>query len=282
MTVRDALTMTVSRLRERGNDSPEYEARLMFEGLFGLDRFRMTEERDRELCHEEEETLLSAIERRGRGEPLQYILGKWEFMGGEYLVGRGVLIPRDDTEVCVRECIEEIRGIKNPKVLELCSGSGIIAITLSELVRGCTVIAIEKESKAYEYLEKNIACHGAAGVRALQGDIFLCYDKFEDESFDALISNPPYIEREVIPTLQREVQFEPETALDGGTDGLDFYRCIAEKWAVKLRSGGTISLEIGESQAQAVTKLLRAQGFCNIRTVKDIQCLDRVIIGTKR
>ena len=179
------------------------------------------------------------------------------------------------------QCLDDLKKRISPNVLELCSGTGIIAVTIAKQLPTCTVTAIEKEKAAFEYLEKNIAYHRADNVKALSGDIFLCYDDFEDMSFDALVSNPPYIETDVVPTLQREVQFEPETALDGGSDGLDFYRCIAEKWSRKLRHGGSITLEIGESQAQAVTEILLENGFRNIMTVKDIQGLDRVIYGTR-
>ena len=282
MTVGSAFAMTVQRLRETGADPSGYEARLMFEGLFGMTRLSMTDERDRELSADEEGSLSAAVERRCAGEPLQYILGKWEFMDREYFVGPGVLIPRDDTEVCVRTCIDDLKKRRSPRVLELCSGTGIIAVTIAKQAEGCAVYAVEKEAAAFEYLKKNIAYHGADNVRAVFGDIFLCCDEFEDESFDALVSNPPYIETDVIPALMREVHYEPETALDGGADGLDFYRCIAERWSVKLRRGGSITLEIGETQAQAVTELLEANGLENIIVIKDIQELDRVIYGTRK
>ena len=281
MTVRNALNGFIRKLEASGVESAEYELRLMFEEFFGMTRLRLTEERDRQLSEKEAACLVSAVERRCKGEPLQYILGRWEFMDRDYFVGKGVLIPRDDTEVCVRTCLDDLKKRISPNVLELCSGTGIIAVTIAKQLPTCTVTAIEKEKAAFEYLEKNIAYHRADNVKALSGDIFLCYDDFEDMSFDALVSNPPYIETDVVPTLQREVQFEPETALDGGSDGLDFYRCIAEKWSRKLRHGGSITLEIGESQAQAVTEILLENGFRNIMTVKDIQGLDRVIYGTR-
>ncbi|MBQ9461558.1 MAG: peptide chain release factor N(5)-glutamine methyltransferase [Clostridia bacterium] len=281
MTVRAAFDELCKKLEASGVESPGYEVRLMFEEFFGMTRFRMNEERDRQLSQKEKSCLSAAAERRCKGEPLQYILGKWDFMDRKYFVGHGVLIPRDDTEVCVRTCLDDLRKRTSPKVLELCAGTGIIAVTLAKQVPGCTVTAVEKEKAAFEYLEKNIAYHKADNVRAFSGDIFLCCNEFEDMSFDALVSNPPYIETNVVPTLQREVQFEPETALDGGSDGLDFYRCIARKWSKKLRSGGSITLEIGESQAKAVTDLLLENGFRDVVTVKDIQELDRVIYGTK-
>ncbi len=280
MTVRSALDEFSRRLAASGVDSPMYEVRLMFETFFGMTRLRLTDERERQLSEKEEACLISAVERRCKGEPIQYILGKWEFMDREYFVGAGVLIPRDDTEVCVRTCLDDLKKRQSPRVLELCAGTGIIAVTLAKQIPDCTVTAIEKEPAAFEYLKKNIAYHGADNVKALSGDIFLCCDDFEDGSFDAIVSNPPYIETGALPALQREVQFEPETALDGGADGLDFYRCIAGKWGRKLRSGGSMTLEIGEDQARAVTELLVKNGFRNVVTVKDIQELDRVIFGT--
>ena len=281
MTVRQAMERYASMLAKAGIDAPQYEARLLFDGLAGLDRLRLMEQRSRELTETEEKTMTAAVNRRCSGEPIQYILGKWEFMGREYLVGEGVLIPRDDTEVCVRACLDGLRGRKSPEVLELCSGSGIIAVTVAKNIQDSRVTAVEKEEAAFRWLEKNIAYNRAENVNALAGDIFLCYDGFADGSFDALVSNPPYIEASVVPTLQREVLHEPKTALDGGADGLDFYRCIAEKWSGKLRAGGCISLEIGETQSAAVTKLLDENGFVCIRTHKDIQGLDRAVSGVK-
>ena len=223
-----------------------------------------------------------AVKKRREGYPLQYIIGKWSFMGNDFIVGEGVLIPRDDTEVAVNECFSAVKNIRRAKILDLCSGSGIIAVTLAKLLPDAEITALELEDRAFGFLEKNIILNKADNVRALKGDIFRAFSCIEDKSFDAIISNPPYIKSGEISALQKEVGFEPVSALDGGEDGLDFYRCIAENWLSKLKNGGSITLEIGEEQAEDVTGLLSEKCISDIRTVKDIQGLDRVIFGTQK
>lgn len=251
----------------------EYEAICIIEDIFGLDRSKLAVHGNE--IPESEKDFLTAVEKRVSGIPLQYATGKAYFMGREYFAGEGVLIPRDDTEVSVNECIRCMTG--NERVIDLCSGSGIIAITLAKEFPQAEIYAVELENGAFAYLEKNIEYHGA-GVKAVHDSIF--NEKCVEGEFDIIISNPPYICRNIIPTLQSEVQYEPKTALDGGNDGLDFYRCIADKWVKKLKKGGKIILEIGEEQAESVSNLLKVQGITHISVVKDIQNLDRVIFGT--
>ena len=283
MTIREAYSMTVKRLSAKdGDHAARSEARCLFEELFGLTRLKMYEQASRELSEEDEKKLLDAVEKRIQGVPLQYITGSWSFMGRNYLVDEGVLIPRDDTETAVVTFLERIKGRNVSRIADLCSGSGIIAITLAARLPSCSVTAIEKEEAAFAYLEKNISLNGAENVVPVRGDIFVCHKDIEDGSLDAIVSNPPYISTAELAELQTEVRFEPETALDGGEDGLDFYRCIAGKWLAKLKNGGIIVLEAGESQAEAVSSLLKSNGVDDIRVTKDIQGLDRVISGTKK
>ena len=279
MTVREALKYTEEGLKKNGIDSPEYEARVIMEDIFGYDRLRLVE------CgshfFDGKPRLDEIIQKRSSGMPLQYIIGRWSFMDRDFFVGEGVLIPRDDTEVCVRECLSAVKGRSCPRIIDLCSGSGIIALTLSRLIPDSAVTAVELEDKAFEYLGRNIEFHGAKNVTAVKDDIFLCHKAFADGYFDILVSNPPYIKTEEISSLQREVGFEPKSALDGGQDGLDFYRCIASEWLPKLKDGGFVSLEIGETQASEVCGLLKDSGIVNLNVKKDIQGLDRTITGTK-
>ena len=139
------------------------------------------------------------------------------------------------------------------------------------------IYAVELENRAFAYLEKNVKYHGVS-VNLVHDSIF--NENCVEGEFDIIISNPPYVCTDIIPNLQREVQYEPKTALDGGNDGLDFYRCIADKWVKKLKKGGKIILEIGEEQAESVSELLKMQEITQISVVKDIQNLDRVIFGT--
>lgn len=275
--------MTYQELYRYARDAVSVsEARCLFEELLGIDRMALVEKGSLKAGKDERMLIEEAVKKRREGYPLQYIIGKWSFMGNDFIVGEGVLIPRDDTEVAVNECFSAVKNIRRAKILDLCSGSGIIAVTLAKLLPDAEITALELEDRAFGFLEKNILLNKADNVRALKGDIFRAFSCIEDKSFDAIISNPPYIKRGEISALQKEVGFEPVSALDGGEDGLDFYRCIAENWLSKLKNGGSITLEIGEEQAEDVTGLLLEKGISDIRTVKDIQGLDRVIFGTQK
>lgn len=275
MTVREAFVFARKSLSD-------YEARIVMEELFRLGRWDLSEKAGEMFDVQSEERLREVVRQRTEGMPLQYLLGHWTFMDREYAVGEGVLIPRDDTEVAVRKCLKFAEKMSAPKVLDLCAGSGIIALTIAQECPDAEVTAVEKEERALYYLRENVQAHQAVNVQVMQGDIFDCHTKIENNSFDLLVSNPPYIRTDELPALQKEVQREPRTALDGGQDGLMFYRCIAEYWTAKLHQGGRMVLEIGEEQAQAVTELLYLHGFEDIGTIQDIQGLDRVVYGTKK
>lgn len=233
----------------------------------------------KELTDNEENKVKDILFKRINGYPLQYILGKWTFMGRDFSVGEGVLIPRDDTEVVVLSVIPYLEQNKNLRIIDLCSGSGIIAVTLKCMFPKCEVHALELSEKALPYLKRNIESL-APDVILHQGDLNLLCECFEDNYFDLVISNPPYIQSEVIPTLQTEVKREPKMALDGGTDGLDFYRSITQKWSNKLKSGGMMAFELGEEQFDMVKAMMKEKGFENISEYKDLGNIQRAINGT--
>lgn len=215
--------------------------------------------------------LKKAVERRISGEPLQYILGEWEFYSLPFIVGKGVLIPRPETELLVDLALKYIK--ENSRVIDLCSGSGAIAVAVAKN-SNAKVYALEKYSQAVEYLQKNIALN-KANVMVIQQDLF---EFTSQEKFDIIISNPPYIKSEVLPSLQKEVQHEPMSALDGGKDGLIFYRHIASMKSL-LNRGGKIIVEIGYDQADDVTEIFKQNGLIT-ETVIDLSGVQRVIIGT--
>ena len=215
--------------------------------------------------------LLDAINRRIKGEPLQYILGEWEFYSLPFYVGKGVLIPRADTELLVDLALERIKP--NHRVIDLCSGSGAIAIALAKNCEA-EIYALEKYDEAINYLEKNIALNKAK-VTIIKQDIF---DFNPAKKFDLIVSNPPYIKEAELADLQKEVQYEPMTALSGGKDGLIFYRHIAT--LVKhLNEGGAIMVEIGCTQGAEVSEIFKAAGL-ETTIHNDLNGLQRVIIGT--
>lgn len=221
------------------------------------------------------------IDRRASRIPLQHIVGHQEFMGLTFKVAENVLIPRMDTEVLVQAVLdaEEALGGKKLSVLDLCSGSGAIGVSLAKLSKGMKVTCSDISDDAIALTKAN-AKELKANITVKQGNMFEPFaGKILKTKFDFIVSNPPYIESEVIPTLEREVtEHEPLLALDGGQDGLDFYRLIAEKAKTHLNKGGMLFLEIGHNQGQALTDILTEQGYSDVEVRKDFAGLDRVVI----
>ncbi len=238
-------------------------------------RIRLNEEVDDELCKK----ALALAQHRLRNEPLQYILGKWEFYSNEFFVGDGVLIPRPETEMLVDIALSELKNKDNPVCFDLCSGSGCIGISVAKAVNNSSVYMLEKSEKAYSFLTKNIAHNNVTNCFALNGDLF---DGCKwDKKADLILSNPPYIRSDVIPTLQAEVQMEPHMALDGGCDGLLFYRAIADSWLDSLNVGGTLAVEIGEEQGKDVSDIFSPY-FSETEVLKDYSGLDRVVLAKNK
>lgn len=262
-------------LSEAEIEAPELEARLLIEGATGMNRASQIANSNSEISGEIQEKLISMAQKRAEHLPLQYILGKWSFMGFELKVGEGVLIPRDDTEVLVGLCLDYLKNSNGKTALDLCAGSGAVSVVLDKLANA-DVTAVELSDKAYNFLLENIK---GTNIKPHKGDIFECYRDFEAKSFDLIASNPPYIKTDEIETLQTEVGYEPKTALDGGADGLDFYRAIARRWTPLLKSGGAMAFELGEGQAEYVGGLMADHGYINIKTAKDLGGTDRAIIG---
>ena len=272
--LKDAYLACRGALEKGGIENAAFEAQCMLEKLTGYGRASLLAHGGDEFKRQDE--LDGMICRRLKNEPLQYILGSWSFCGIELQVGEGVLIPRDDTEVVLNLCLDFLKNKNNAKCADLCSGSGAIALALEKFA-GAEVTAVELSEKAFYFLKKNI---NNSNTDALRDDVLTCHRRFADESFDLIVSNPPYIASRELPQLQAEVQFEPAMALDGGKDGCDFYRAIVRDWSRKLKSGGALAFELGEGQAEAVSAMMEAAGFKNIRTETDFGGTQRAIIGT--
>ena len=239
------------------------------------------------------EAYFELIERRAGGEPMQYITGVQEFMGLTFNVNPSVLIPRQDTETMVEDALElmskgTLRGevfVEKPNfkdVLDLCTGSGAIGVSLAKLGNDLKVTCSDLSKEALETAKGNALANGLKSIKFEQGDLFTPFcGKLGRKKFDFIISNPPYIESEVIPTLQTEVKdHEPMMALDGGEDGLDFYRQIAVEAPGHLKKGGVLMMEIGYNQGEAVCKLLEeTERFEKVVCLKDLAHKDRIIVG---
>lgn len=279
MTVSEAYRKTKDNLTKAGFEAPAFEALCLIEKVFGFNRLLLITKGEETIASEEKLTTLAELtEKRLNHEPLQYLLGKWSFMGIDLLVGEGVLIPRDDTEVVTSLCIDFLSGKENTAVADLCAGSGAISLAL-EKYAGCKVTAVELSEKAFSYLTQNIELNNSA-VNALNGDIFECHTSVANNSLDLIVSNPPYIKSGDLAGLQEEVHHEPQMALDGGESGLDFYRRIVPLWKTKLKPGGAIAFELGEGQYDEVSRILANNGFGGITESIDFGGVQRAIIGT--
>lgn len=276
MTVKEAYINCKKILCDNNFEGYDFEALCLIKAVTGFDRLGIINHGSKELEQSQTEKLDLYIKQRLEHIPLQYIIGSWSFMGFDFEVGDGVLIPRDDTEVVVNLCLDFLSNRTDKKVIDLCAGSGAISVAVSNLANA-EVTAVELSDKAFYFLEKNIK---NTNVKAFNGDILICHKDFEDNRYDLIVSNPPYIKREDIKSLQSEVQYEPVMALDGGESGFDFYDSIIENWSSKLKKGGALAFELGEEQADYVSSLMKSKGFSDIRTELDFGGVQRAIIGT--
>lgn len=263
-------------------DKPAFDAACLLEKHVCLRREELPLRGDTPVAEDVCTALWADVERRAAGEPLQYLLGEWEFMGLPFKVGPGVLIPRPETELLVEAAIAYLNvqppDAAAPRLLELCAGSGCVAISAARAT-GCEAVCLEYSADALGYLRANIALHGLEDrVRAVEGDMLLPPRGVLSGSFDVLLCNPPYIRTEELPALQAEVRREPVLALDGGPDGLRFYRALCA-WVPVLRPGGLLACEVGMGQAEDVARLLEDAGLCNVAVRNDYAGIGRMVRG---
>ena len=283
MTITDWLTRAKAALAASGCPDPEIDARWMAEDTLGMTRTDLKFEADRAIGDAQLKRLEAMLERRCAGEPVQYILGSADFMGLKFEVGPDVLIPRQDTETLVEAALIALQSAgpdsapsAYSSVLDLCAGSGCIGLSLATLVPHARVTLADASRDALEIAKRNMH---ALGVKAdlRHGDLFAAVGR---ERFDLIVSNPPYIPRGELAQLQKEVQYEPRLALDGGPDGLDFYRRIAEGAGSHLNPGGAIYLEVGAGQAPDVLELVKNRLPCvEAGTIKDLNGIERVVFA---
>lgn len=276
MTNRTILETATERLSKAGIAEAGNDAWMLFSEAFGMTRTDYLLDKNTE-CNAEHITLFdSYIEKRLAHIPVQYILGKAYFMGYEFEVNNNVLIPRFDTEVLVSEVLKYTKD--NYKILDMCTGSGCIAISLS-LLSGADVTGVDISEKALEVAAANKVRNKADKVTFVKSNMF----ENIDGTFDLIVSNPPYIPTKDIFELEHEVKSEePMLALDGHDDGLFFYRILAEESAEYLTQKGGIFMEIGYNQAEDVRNLLIENNFTDISVIKDLAGLDRVVCGWRK
>ena len=274
MTIGEWFRHAKDALAESGCPDPQIDSRWIAEDTLGLSRSEMHFETERSLSPEEHERLEALLQRRVQGEPVQYLLHSACFMGLNFYVDSRVLIPRQDTETLVEAVIVALRQLEKPRMLDLCAGSGAIGLSVKTLVPGADVTLADCSRDALEVVRENARRLGV-DVEIRHGDLFRAV---WHQKFDLIASNPPYIPTGDLPLLQREVQREPQLALDGGGDGLEFYWRIAADAPEHLNPGGSIYLEVGAGQADAVRALLTERMECaEAGAINDLNGIPRVV-----
>ena len=279
-TIGELINIGSSMLKEKDIETYRLDTQLILAHVLKRDKLYIMTNRDVNVSIKNEEKFLEFIEKRANKMPLKYILGETEFMGLDFIIKEGVLIPRNDTEILVEEVLKLIKDEEELEVCDLCSGSGAIGISLAHYRKNIKVDEIDFYPIPEEITKKNIAKHKLDDrVKFIKSDLLKEVIK-ENKKYHILVSNPPYIKEEEINTLMKDVKdYEPHTALDGGEDGLVFYRRIIEESKKVLKENALIAFEIGYDQGEAVSKLLEDNGFNNIKVVKDLAGLDRVVLG---
>jgi len=287
VTVGQLLEEGTKRLSEIGVSTPRLDAEVLLYNLLDVERIYLIMYPDKEVSKKIEESFWSNIEKRAKFMPIQYIVNNQEFMGLEFMIEQGVLIPRGDTEILVEKVIDIYEKEFSPnsvKIMDIGTGSGAIVVSLAKFINNSILTAIDISPKALEVAKKNANSNGVEKrITFHLGSLFNPI-KGEDEykTYDFIISNPPYIPRAVVETLDPWVKdYEPRLALDGGEDGLDFYREITITAKDYLKEEGWLLFEIGYDQGESVSELLNMNGFRDVKVLQDLAGLHRVVLGKK-
>ena len=278
MTIKQAILQAVEAFEKAGVPDPRIDAELILCHLTGMNRMSMLMQGATELTSEQEQRFSSLLLSRTQRKPLQYLLGTQAFYGLDFQVDSRVLIPRQETETLCEWGISHLRRLKQPRALDLCTGSGAIAVTLKHECPHADVTAADLSTDALAVASSNAKLN-QTDIRFVQGDL---WQPVEGEVFDMILSNPPYIPTQDCETLQQEVIQEPRMALDGGADGLDFYRRIANGALSHLAPGGLIAVEVGISEAQDVASLFTNAGLHDVQIIKDLYGVERIVSARRR
>ena len=277
MTIKEALNKGMIMLKSNKIESPKLKSRLLLQYILKKPRQYIIVYDKNEITKQEQWEYFVNIEKLTKGIPLQHITHRQEFMKMDFYVDENVLIPRPDTEILVEEVINIANKIENPVILDLCTGSGAIGISIAKNVKDAKVYAIDISEKALEVAKKNAeALRVKQKVNFIKSDLF---EKLKKMKFDIIVSNPPYIKKEDINYLSEEVQKEPKIALDGGIDGLDFYRKIVKQGYEYLKLGSYLCFEIGFDQKIDVIEIIENENkYIDTYCKKDLYGNDRIIV----
>ena len=282
MTIRDII-INYSKKLEHISDTPRLDVEILLEkALGGVDNLYIRLNLNKELTIEQEKLFKTFIKDRLNGRPIAYIVENREFMGLDFYVKEGVLIPRPDTETLVEELIDICKAKENLHILDIGTGSGAITISLAKYLPTSMVKSLDTSDIPLEVGKQNAISNGVSErIEFIKSDLFNSIEN-TDMKFDVIVSNPPYIPKCDIDTLHTQVKdYEPYNALEGGEDGLDFYRKITAQSKKYIKENGILAYEVGHDQAKDVAEIMVNNGYTNIYTKKDLQGIDRVVIGYK-
>ncbi|NMS90486.1 peptide chain release factor N(5)-glutamine methyltransferase [Clostridioides difficile] len=280
MTIRDIIIKYSDTFKDI-SDTPRLDTELLLQKALGdVDRLYIHLNLNKELAEEQETKFIGFAQERLNGRPIAYIVENREFMGLDFFVKEGVLIPRPDTETLVEEIIEICKEKKDVSILDIGTGSGAITVSLAKYIENSKVMSFDVSEIALEIAKKNSIINGVdEKTEFINSDLFTTISD-SNIKFDIIVSNPPYIKKQDIETLHTQVKdYEPYNALEGGEDGLDFYRKITEQGKKYLSRCGILAYEVGHNQAEDVINIMKSNGYKKIYTKKDIQGIDRVVIG---
>ena len=282
MKISELLSYGYKTLKETGIDSYLLDTQLLLQKVLEVDKLFIIMNKELEIDIEKQKEFFRIIELRKNKMPIKYITGHCEFMGLDFLVKEGILIPRPDTELLVEEVIKLAKTSNCKRICDVCSGSGAIGISLAYFLGNIQVFCSDLSTVACEVTEENSKrLLGENKIKVFQSDL-LKFAKGDNMKFDIIVSNPPYIRDEIIGTLMEDVRgYEPLMALSGGEDGLEFYRRITAESLEILEESGILAFEIGYDQAVDVRNIMEANNYKNINIFQDLAGLDRVVIGNR-
>ena len=278
MNIKEAIIFGTKYLDESNISDSKFKCRILLSNILNISKEYLLIHDNEKLDLKKEMKYKEYLVRLANNEPIQYIIKKQEFMKMNFYVDENVLIPQPDTEILVEEVIDKFKNYKEKlKILDLCTGSGCIAVSIAKYIKNAEVCASDISKEALKIAKLN-AKENEVEINFVESDLF---ENIEENDFDIIVSNPPYIESKIIETLDEEVKKEPILALDGGKDGLNFYRKIILNARKYLKENGFLMLEIGYNQKEEVIKLLETQDYKEIYCKKDLAGNDRVIISRR-
>lgn len=280
INVYTAYRNAVYELNNSGVESAEFDAQALIEKSFGLNKTQLLMNTNMPADEDSLRRFRDFVERRCAGEPLQYIIGEWGFYDLNFNVGKGVLIPRPETEILAELAIDFVNKTQAKTVFDLCTGSGCVGLTIASHCPSCRVYCVDFSEDALYYARMNMKKNRIYNAEIIQGDIRRGFKFFNLPAPDIIVSNPPYIPTYEIPALQREVLQEPKDALDGGIDGLDFYSVLSASWFPYIAQNGILAMECGENQATSVLRFF-LNSASKAKIIKDANGTERTVVIKK-